>query len=48
LIPRPYDVLLGKPLEHVDFVEEIEITDPQVTLNAALPEEISPPRDPSK
>lgn len=43
LIPRPYDVLSGKPLSHPDFVQEIELTDPQAVLDAAKPEEISPP-----
>lgn len=43
LIPRPNDVLNGKPLSHPDFVQEIELTDPQATLDAAKPEEIAPP-----
>ncbi len=43
LIPQPHDIWINKPLAHPDFVEEIELSDPQATLNAAKPEEIVPP-----
>lgn len=46
LIPRPYDVLSGKTALHPDFVQEIELTNPQAVLDAAQPEEVSPPGDP--
>lgn len=45
LIPRPYDVLGGKTAAHPDFVQEIELTDPQAVMNAAQPEEVPPPGD---
>ena len=48
LIPRPHDIWIDKPLVHPDFVEEIELTDPQATLNAAKTEEIAPPGVPAQ
>ncbi len=48
LIPRPYDIVSGKPLTHLDYVQEIELTDPQATLDAAKPEEIASPGGPAR
>lgn len=45
LIPSPADIRLGQPMTHADLQQEIELTDPQATLNAALPEELTPPGD---
>jgi hypothetical protein len=45
LIPQPFDILIGKSIAHPDFVQEIDLTNPQASLNAAKPEELAPPEE---
>jgi hypothetical protein len=45
LIPRPQDIRIGKAGTLAEYVEEVDLSDPQATLNALKPEEVPVPKD---